>query len=114
MEVKGVIKQIDNTKNVTTEFRKRMLVVTTQEEYPQHISIQFSQDRCELLNDFAVGDEVEVGINLRGREWTNKEGVLMHFNTIEGWRISKSVAAPKLDPKKVVIDNTNEPEDLPF
>jgi hypothetical protein len=49
--------------------KKRELVVTTEEQYPQHIMIEFTQDKCDLLNNYSVGETVKVGINLRGREW---------------------------------------------
>jgi hypothetical protein len=53
-------------------FQKRV-VVTTDEQYPQHISVQFVQDKCDLLNSFQVGEAVKIDINLRGREWTNAQ-----------------------------------------
>jgi translation initiation factor IF-3 len=81
---------IDTTKEVgTSGFKKRDVVVTTDEQYPQHILVQFVQDKCDLLNSFAVGDAVKIDINLRGREWQNPQGELVYFNTIQGWRIGK-------------------------
>ena len=70
MEVIGVLKEIKETQDVgTSGFQKRDCVVTTEEQYPQHILIQFVQDKCNLLASFKVGDKVNIGINLRGREW---------------------------------------------
>ena len=70
MEVQGKIKLIGETQTVGSNgFRKRELVVTTEEQYPQHLSIDFVQDKTDLLNTFQVGQQVKVGINLRGREW---------------------------------------------
>ena len=90
MEVTGRVKVVDQTKEVGSGgFRKRDIVVTTDEQYPQHISVQFVQDKCELLDSYKVGDNVKVDINLRGREWTNPQGEVVYFNTIQGWRISK-------------------------
>ena len=90
MDVSGKLKMIDETKDVgSSGFQKRDCVVTTYEQYPQDILIQFVQDKCNLLTGFNVGDEVKIDINLRGREWTNPEGKLVYFNTIQGWRIVK-------------------------
>ncbi len=90
MEVVGKIKMIDTTKEVgTSGFKKRDVVVTTDEQYPQHILVQFVQDKCDLLNNYQVGDAVKIDINLRGREWTNPQGEMVYFNTIQGWRIGK-------------------------
>ena len=93
MEVSGKIKMIDQTKEVgSSGFKKRDVVVTTDEQYPQHILVQYVQDKCDLLNNYQVGDAVKIDINLRGREWTNPQGEMVYFNTIQGWRIGKTQA----------------------
>jgi hypothetical protein len=90
MEVTGRVKMIDTTKEVgSAGFKKRDIVVTTDEQYPQQILVQFVQDKCDLLNNYIVGDNVKIDINLRGREWTNAQGETVYFNTIQGWRIGK-------------------------
>lgn len=123
MEVTGKIKKIDETKTFGNNgFRKRELVITTDEQYPQMLMIEFVQDKCDLLNSFNVGEEIKVSINLRGREWINPEGEAKYFNSIQGWRVEKNQAGaagevPPMDassfaPATNVSDN--EPDDLPF
>ena len=126
MEVLGRVKFVDQTKEVgTSGFKKRDIVVTTDEQYPQHILVQFVQDKCELLNNYQVGDNVKIDINLRGREWVNPQGETVYFNTIQGWRISKVQAeapsAPQMPPmpaSEAFEPATNfkeeEHDDLPF
>lgn len=90
MEVVGKIRLIGQTQEIGDKgFKKRDVVVTTEEQYPQHISIQFVQDKTSLLDNFKAGDEVKVSINLNGREWTNQKGEVVFFNTIQGWKIEK-------------------------
>ena len=124
MEITGKIKKIDETKTYgASGFRKRELVVTTDEQYPQMLLVEFVQDKCELLNNFQPGDEVKVNINLRGREWINPEGEAKYFNSIQGWRIEKLEAnRPEEMPPIEAVDafepaddlTDNEPDDLPF
>ena len=126
MEVTGKIKMIDQTKEVGSGgFKKRDVVVTTDEQYPQHILVQFVQDKCDLLNSFQVGEPVKIDINLRGREWTNPQGETVYFNTNQGWRIGKLQAdapsAAQMPPMPAAeafapATNLNEEEadDLPF
>ena len=90
MEITGKIKWIDEVKTYGSNgFRKREIVVTTQEQYPQNIIIEFVQDKCELLDSYQIGQDVRIGINLRGREWVNPEGQTKYFNSIQGWRIDQ-------------------------
>ena len=125
MEVIGKIKMIDQTKEVgSAGFKKRDVVVTTDEQYPQHILVQFVQDKCDLLNNYQAGDAVKIDINLRGREWTNPQGETVYFNTIQGWRIGKvqtEAAATQAVPMpaaeafpQATSLNEEEPDDLPF
>ncbi len=125
MEVLGRIKVINQPQQVSQSFKKRELVVTTDEQYPQHIMIEFTQDRCDLLNAFQVGEPVKVSINLRGREWVNPQGETKYFNSIQGWRIEKAVAeqpAGMATPPSMPSEpfesapkfNEEEHDDLPF
>tara|TARA_Y100000768_G_C23390250_1_gene412557 strand:+ start:76 stop:450 length:375 start_codon:yes stop_codon:yes gene_type:complete len=124
MEVLGKIKWIDETKTYGHNgFRKRELVVTTEEQYPQNILIEFIQDKCDLLNSYQVGQDVKIGINLRGREWVNPEGETKYFNSIQGWRIETlqietSSEMPPVPPNstfEAADDDKKEVEDdLPF
>jgi len=93
MEISGTIKKIGDTQEITASFKKRELVVTTEEQYPQHLAIEFVQDKTDVLNNYQVGDKVTVGINLRGREWTSPQGEVKYFNSIQGWRIDKTGGA---------------------
>ncbi|SHI40497.1 DUF3127 domain-containing protein [Algibacter luteus] len=88
MEVQGRIKMIGETQTFGSNgFRKREIVVTTEEQYPQHIMVEFVQDKTDLLNNYQVGQQVKISINLRGREWVNPQGETKYFNSIQGWRI---------------------------
>lgn len=91
MELTGTIKVINQAQNFGNNgFRKRDLVITTDEQYPQPIKVEFHQDKCDLLNNYQVGRKVKIQINIRGREWTNPDGESLYFNTIVGWRIEQS------------------------
>ena len=88
MEIQGRIKQIFPSQMIGQNgFEKRDLVIVTEEQYPQTIIIQFTQQRCDLLDSLQLGQNVKVYINIRGREWTNPQGEIKYFNTIEGWKI---------------------------
>jgi translation initiation factor IF-3 len=77
------------------------------------------------LNNFQVGEQVKVSINLRGREWTNPQGETKYFNSIQGWRIERmqqeAPAGQQMPPmpaaqafEPATSFNEEEHDDLPF
>jgi len=126
MDITGRIRFIDETRTFGANgFRNRDIVVTTDEQYPQHIQIQFTQDKCDILNSYKVGEPVKVGVNLRGREWVNPQRETKYFNSVQGWRIERTAQADgrqnsavnNYQAQQQVHNNTyNEAEhdDLPF
>ena len=123
MELLGKIKLIGDIKTYGDNgFRKRELVLTTEEQYPQHILIEFIQNNCELLDNYSIGQTVRIGINIRGREWESPDQGIKYFNSIQGWRIEKvedefESQLPPLPTKEDlnISDNaSSEPDDLPF
>ena len=125
MEIQGKIKMIGETQTFGSNgFRKREIVITTEEQYPQHILVEFVQDKTELLNNYQVGQSVKININLRGREWVNPQGETKYFNSIQGWRIENlqpeggTNEMPPMPPADVFepVNDLNEEDhdDLPF
>ena len=124
MEVQGKIKMIGETQTFGSNgFRKREVVVTTEEQYPQHIMVEFVQDKTDLLNNFQVGQNVKISINLRGREWVNPQGETKYFNSIQGWRVESAQEGaqgnvPPVAPAQAFAPanelNEEDHDDLPF
>ncbi len=121
-EVTGTLKVKRDTQVVSEKFSKREFVLTTDTstQYPQYISLQLTQDKCGLLDNFQVGEEMKVSFNLRGREWSGPEGV-KYFNSLEAWRLEKanagggtSYAAPTPSVSNNVISSGEIADDLPF
>jgi len=109
MKITGKIKMIGETEQVSDKFKKRELVVTTFDNptYPQHISMQCTNDKVVMLDNLAIGQEVSIEANLRGREWISPTGQIKYFNTIECWKLDIIGEAVK-------PDATVPADDLPF
>ena len=127
MELQGTVKKIGETQTFASGFQKRELVLLTEEQYPQPIQIDFLSDKIDLLNNVSEGENVKIGINIRGKEWTNPQGEVKYFNSITGWRIEKvssentNTQAPQPNTFQPPAPTTNEnpfadegDDDLPF
>lgn len=106
MELQGTIKVIGETQVLgEKEFKKRQVVISTNEKYSQDIPVDFVQDKVDVLNSYKIGDSVTIGINLRGSEWKGK-----YYASIQGWKINKEEGTTPAP----VENNGAEPDVLPF
>ena len=121
MEITGRVKVVWPQQQVSASFVKRELVITTEEQYPQSIMIEFVQDKVDLVDKLQPGDLVTVSINLGGREWVNPQGETKYFNSIKGWRVQKTGSAQAPEPAAAGYTSTTgqtyteeEHDNLPF
>lgn len=113
MDLKGELIRIYETKQVSEKFALREFVIETKEQYPQSIILQLSQEKCKVLDNYRLGDLVQVSINVRGRKWTDKEGKDRFFNTLEVWKITNESSTPVSVPAPAPAPAIKE-NDLPF
>ena len=119
MDITGTLKVINDTKQVSDKFKSREFVLTdNSSQYPQHISFQLTQDKCKLLDGKAIGTEVKVHFNLRGREWNSPKGETKYFNSLEAWRLEFGVVQTDKEGSannaQSTVVESDAGDDLPF
>jgi len=129
MQIIGTVYRIFDTQQVNPTFKKREFVVEFSENpnYPQYIKFEAIQEKCDDLNNFKIGDRVEISFNLKGRKWINPQNQEVFFNTLDAWRIVKldSTTVNNKDTnqannhsmpssKDVVTNSEDNNDDLPF
>ncbi len=125
MEIKAKLLEIFNTQQISQSFRKREFVVEFAEnpQYPEFVKFELIQDKCDLLDSMKAGDMVNVSFNLKGRKWTDPQGQVKYFNSLQAWRITpEQAAAPAgggTPPPPAATDEpewlaSGEDDDLPF
>ena len=114
METSGRLHVINETNQVTDRFRKREFVVELgdNQRYPQFVQFQLTGDRCENLDGFEVGDEIQVEFSLRGREWTSPTGDVKYFNSLDVWTLTRVGAGQGADPGPPAEFGMSEPPGL--
>jgi single-strand DNA-binding protein len=116
----GVIKEIFDTQEFKNNFKKREIVLVTDEDYPQHIKFEFTDENgINKLDDHAEGEKVKIAFLLKGSEWQGK-----YFTNLRGVAIAladepTTATKTKKDTKKDVLSsmtivNNNEEDELPF
>ena len=75
-EVRGLVHSIGETKEFGANgFTKRefVLKLTGDEEnpsYPNYIALELIKDKCSVIDEYSIGDEITVQLNISGRLWT--------------------------------------------
>ena len=91
-EINGKLIFKEDTQHISEKFQKREFVIEVEnEKNPQwndFVKIQLIQDRCDLLENISLNENIKVYFNVRGRKWEN-QGKVSYFTNLEGWRIEK-------------------------
>jgi len=87
MEIKGTIVQITPVQTVgKNNFKKSSIWIETADQYPQTIEIEFVKEKADEIQSLSIGSNITVQIDIKGRKWTNPDGLTRVFNTIQGWK----------------------------
>ena len=127
-EIEGKLHHVYDTEQKSESFRTREFVIETmQGSYSQYIKFQLTQDRCDIVDPYKVGQQVKVYFDLRGRQWQDK-----YFTNLQAWRIEaigETQPAPMPNQQEVVHsanggavkssgapegEGTSDFDDLPF
>ena len=125
MNIQAKLIEKFQTQRVSDTFQKREFVVEHAEnpQYPEFIKFELIQANCEQLEKFNIGEEINISFNLKGRKWTDKNGQVVYFNSLQAWRLEKaggnqtntpsssSQETPKQDWQP---DSFSADDDLPF
>lgn len=115
-EANGTIKLIEETQTFPSGFSKREFVVTTDnDKYPQDIKFEVMKDKCELLDNYEIGQPVKVSFDIRGNEYKGRYYVNLNAWKLEGAQNGAPAPSPSstsADPQPADFD---DPDDaIPF
>ena len=75
-------------------FTKREFVIkaTSSDEnsnYPNYVGLELIKDRCSFLDQYKIGEEVQVSFNINGRLWGGQDKPERCFTSLQVWRMSR-------------------------
>lgn len=123
-ETTGKVIDISPVNQVSDKFRKREFVVEKKEAggsavFVDFIKFQLIQDKCDLINESFLNEEVKIWFNLRGNKW-ERDGKINYFTNLDVWKIEKLSPAERETsaPSDVTLEDmppdNDELNDLPF
>lgn len=86
-QAEGKLIVVNDEKQITDKFVNREFVIETEEQYPQKLSFVLVQQSVDLIDPYEIGQKIQVSFNIKGREWTNPQGEVKYFNSLEAWKI---------------------------
>ena len=123
-EITGKVIDILPVNHVSDKFKKREFVIEKKETggaavFIDYIKFQLIQDKCDLINESFLNEEVRIWFNLKGNKW-ERDGKINYFTNLDAWRIEKTSSAisdqdilPSGALEDIPPDN-EELSDLPF
>jgi hypothetical protein len=123
-EITGKVVEVMPVIQVSDKFRKREFVIEKKETggsavFIDYIKFQLVQDKCELINESFIQDEIKIWFNIKGNRW-EREGKVNYFTNLDAWKIEKvsgSSNEPAPQRHNTIEDIPPENEelsDLPF
>jgi len=123
-EITGKVIDILPVNQVSDKFKKREFVIEKKESgggavFVDYIKFQLIQDKCDLINESYLNEEVKVWFNLKGNKW-EREGRINYFTNLDAWKIEKiSAQSRETNVRSGASLEDNPPEidelsDLPF
>lgn len=95
-EITGKLFLKEETNVISDRFKKREFVVLKEENnggsiFTEYIKFQLTQDKCALIDNVQLQDDIKVSFNIKGTKW-EKNGNVSYFNNLDAWRIEKASA----------------------
>ena len=118
-EITGKVIDISPVNQVSDKFRKREFVIEKKESggaavFIDYIKFQLIQDKCDLINESFINEEIKIWFNLKGNKW-ERDGKVSYFTNLDAWKIEKMSAAgvdQNLPPRSILEDTPPEVDDL--
>ncbi len=123
-EITGKIIEISPVNQVSDKFKKREFVIEKKEAggaavFIDYIKFQLVQDKCDLINESFLNEDVKIWFNLKGNKW-ERDGKINYFTNLDAWKIEKSASqgrdqdvASHITLEDIPPEN-DELSDLPF
>lgn len=106
--IRGKLTNVFHQQTFGKGFRKREFIVETDEDTPQKIAFTLTQQNCELINEYAVGDTIDVYFEVKGREWNGR-----FFNTLEATKLDGESSVDRSETEDDLTDIFQDPDLFP-
>src|SRR5512138_3354097 len=101
-EITGKVIDIAPVNQVSEKFRKREFVIERKETggsavFIDYIKFQLVQDKCDLINESFMNEEIRVSFNIKGNKW-ERDGKVNYFTNLDAWKVDRVQSAGNSKP----------------
>jgi hypothetical protein len=123
-EITGKVIDISPVNQVSDKFKKREFVIEKKEAggaavFIDYIKFQLIQDKCDLINESYLNEDVKIWFNIKGNKW-ERDGKINYFTNLDAWKLEKisSSARDQNAPSHITLEDippeNDDLSDLPF
>jgi len=124
-QITGRVAEVYPINTISERFRKREFVIehkdsSSKQVYIDYIKFQLTQDRCEIIDESWLRQDVTVTFNIRGNRW-EKNGVTNYITNLNALSVTRGIAVAENGQQAIVnpqLEDAPSPspelDDLPF
>ncbi|HHV00184.1 MAG TPA: DUF3127 domain-containing protein [Bacteroidales bacterium] len=124
-QITGRVAEVYPVNRISERFRKREFVIehkdsSSKQVYVDYIKFQLTQDRCEIIDESWLRQDVTVTFNIRGNRW-EKNGVANYITNLNALSVTRGIAVAENGQQAIVnpqLEDAPSPspelDDLPF
>lgn len=113
-EIIGILFKIPELLTTQSGFKKQDFIIKTDEVHPQYIKLELHNDKCELINQYVIGEKLKIFFNIRGKQWISPIEKEVYFTSFVAWKIKKienGYVVPTEEHKQLIM-NLPDPKDV--
>ena len=124
-QITGKVAEVYQVIRVNERFRKREFVIEHKESgssqpYVDYIKFQLTQDKCEIIDESWLRQEVTVTFNIKGNRW-EKNGLVNYITNLNAVMVTRGIAVAENGQQAIrnvkledAPSESPELDDLPF
>jgi len=89
IKITGIIRKVNDAQTFNTFTKRTFWIEDVSDKYPNTYELETWKNDCEMLDKCKVDDIITAYIDLKGKQYTGRDGVDRVINSFKCWNIEK-------------------------